>query len=262
MAITSFPEMLKRLREAKGMSGNRLCAEAGIDRALYTKLESGKRHPTDEVLEKLAAVLGEPYERLRAWAIWDRLSSAERGYILAEEGREVAKKVEDFKQDVLPALLAQLQAYKEEPVDRTALKNALIAGRADESQPVDRLPVFPLGESRLPHWIIPLAEEWQPWPEKLTHDAESIFEVVDHSLALYGIPQGTLLLVRLPEEEEEPIDARVLVKQDKRLVCKRFRRDAMGAYLEALTIQDTPWRTPMRPETPLFAVVIGAYHPG
>lgn len=76
MPGSTFSEKLKALREARGLSGYRISAEAGIDRALYARLETGQRLPTDDVISKIAPVLDVSFDELKAWADYDRLGPA------------------------------------------------------------------------------------------------------------------------------------------------------------------------------------------
>jgi transcriptional regulator with XRE-family HTH domain len=57
------------------MTAYRVSLDSGIDRALYSKIESGKRPATDDVLQKLAPVLDEDFDKLKAWADLDRLGA-------------------------------------------------------------------------------------------------------------------------------------------------------------------------------------------
>lgn len=73
MNQAKFGERLRAIREKLGLSGYRVAADAGVDGGLYAKIETGKRHPTDEVLSKLSPVLGVPLDELKAWANADKL---------------------------------------------------------------------------------------------------------------------------------------------------------------------------------------------
>ena len=48
---------VRRLRVAKGLSGEALAADAGIDRAYESEIENAVANPTIDMLEKLAGVL-------------------------------------------------------------------------------------------------------------------------------------------------------------------------------------------------------------
>lgn len=52
-----FRGLLKRHREARRWSQERLAAEADMDHSLVSRLESGQRCPTRDAIGKLAAVL-------------------------------------------------------------------------------------------------------------------------------------------------------------------------------------------------------------
>lgn len=73
MTQARFGERLRAIREKVGLSGYRVASDAGVDGGLYAKIETGQRHPTDDVLSKLAPVLGIPFDELKAWADADRL---------------------------------------------------------------------------------------------------------------------------------------------------------------------------------------------
>jgi transcriptional regulator with XRE-family HTH domain len=49
---------IRRLRVAKGMSGESLALAAAIDRAYMSEIENSIANPTIDMLEKLAGVLG------------------------------------------------------------------------------------------------------------------------------------------------------------------------------------------------------------
>jgi transcriptional regulator with XRE-family HTH domain len=48
---------VRRLRVARGMSGEALAADAGIDRAYESEIENGLANPTVDMLERIAGVL-------------------------------------------------------------------------------------------------------------------------------------------------------------------------------------------------------------
>ncbi len=53
-----FKDMLRKLREAKGMTQEQLAERVGVTREYITMLESGARaNPTIDTLKKLAKVL-------------------------------------------------------------------------------------------------------------------------------------------------------------------------------------------------------------
>ena len=77
MAQTEIGEFVRRLRDGLGLSGARLAELSGVPQPLLNRVERGERQPTDEVLTKLAPVLGVPVEELKREALKDRLAPAE-----------------------------------------------------------------------------------------------------------------------------------------------------------------------------------------
>ena len=58
----AFPSVLKQLREEKGLSQDTLADKAGLHRTYISLLESGKRIPSLDTLEKIAIAINiEPY---------------------------------------------------------------------------------------------------------------------------------------------------------------------------------------------------------
>lgn len=56
----TFGAHLRRHREARGWSQERLAGECGVDHSLVSRIESGQRNATRDVLGKLCAGLGLP----------------------------------------------------------------------------------------------------------------------------------------------------------------------------------------------------------
>lgn len=53
-----LPEKIKAIRESKQLSKNQLAKIAGISQSYVSDLESGKKNPTVEILEKICDALG------------------------------------------------------------------------------------------------------------------------------------------------------------------------------------------------------------
>lgn len=69
--VWPFGKVLKELREAKGLSINRLAKLCGLTPGYVSRLESGQRHPSYDAVARLAKVLeaqGEDRSRLYAAA--------------------------------------------------------------------------------------------------------------------------------------------------------------------------------------------------
>lgn len=55
--MAGFTELLRQLREARGLSQVRLARHAGISHSYVSRLEAGNRTPTRAAVERLAAAL-------------------------------------------------------------------------------------------------------------------------------------------------------------------------------------------------------------
>lgn len=79
MAVTTFGEQLKKLREQRKLSVNQLAMYAGVSAAAISRIENGHRGvPKPTTIKKLADALKIPYEQLMDIA----------GYMTAGEIRE------------------------------------------------------------------------------------------------------------------------------------------------------------------------------
>ena len=78
---------VKRLRDEKGWSQEKLAEKAGLDRTEVQKVETGNRNPGVEVLLKLAAGLGATPNDLLQGAKWDS-SENEFTYEQAQNSEE------------------------------------------------------------------------------------------------------------------------------------------------------------------------------
>jgi transcriptional regulator with XRE-family HTH domain len=88
MKRTYFTDLLAQLIADRGVTRYRVAALAGISQGHMTKLARGDRPPTDEVIGKLAPVLGTTVETLKKAALRDRIDPVERetiAEIAAEE---------------------------------------------------------------------------------------------------------------------------------------------------------------------------------
>jgi len=67
--MKNFADYLKKKREEKNLSMNKLGELSGVSAMYISHLESGKRdRPSPEIIERLAKGLDEPYENLMAAA--------------------------------------------------------------------------------------------------------------------------------------------------------------------------------------------------
>lgn len=81
MTTATFGERLKARRLELGLTGRAMCLAAELPLDYADKLEKGARRPTDEVLAKLAPVLGVPLAQLRAWARAEGMDEEEQRYL-------------------------------------------------------------------------------------------------------------------------------------------------------------------------------------
>lgn len=58
--VHAFGKNVRAARKEKGWTQEQLAFEAGIKRAYLSEIEGGKRNPTLDVVEKIAAALGAP----------------------------------------------------------------------------------------------------------------------------------------------------------------------------------------------------------
>lgn len=70
---TFFGQALAELREAKGLSKYEVVKSSGLDKALYKRIESGDRLPTDDALRKLAPAFGMSFQEMKALTVDDVL---------------------------------------------------------------------------------------------------------------------------------------------------------------------------------------------
>ena len=64
-----FGSFTKGLRVSRGMSVRDLAARLGVDPALLSRVESGRAHPSEALVQRLAAVLGRSSDELSALAV-------------------------------------------------------------------------------------------------------------------------------------------------------------------------------------------------
>ena len=73
----TFAERLGQLMTEKGLTAYRVSKETEVSEGHLSNMLKGRRPPTDEVLSKLAPVLGVPFDELKAWANADKLGAEE-----------------------------------------------------------------------------------------------------------------------------------------------------------------------------------------
>lgn len=82
MATKALGEALKDLRKSKNLGLRELARKAGVSASFVSEIESGRRFPSDEVLERLAIELGASAADLRQLDL--RFHVAELKQLLAE----------------------------------------------------------------------------------------------------------------------------------------------------------------------------------
>lgn len=78
-----FGQKLARAIEVAGLTKYKLAKLSGVSDAHLTNLTSGKRDPTDDIMQKLAPHLGVPLKDLRLWADLEHLGY--EGLVRVEE---------------------------------------------------------------------------------------------------------------------------------------------------------------------------------
>ena len=76
--MSYFGDWLRSRREALGISANSIALKAGYTRNFISFLELGKRLPTDDVLERLAPLLGVQLDEITLAAFPDRFDDRQR----------------------------------------------------------------------------------------------------------------------------------------------------------------------------------------
>lgn len=121
--LAAFRAALKRFRDARRWSQEKLAFHAGMDHSLVSRLESGQREPTREAVGKLAAGLA--------------LDSVERDLLLAAAGYFPEEPANLFAHDPqIARLLALLLDPAARPARRAALRAALdgVLALAEDAQ--------------------------------------------------------------------------------------------------------------------------------
>ena len=62
--LNALAKRIAELRKAKGMTQERLAADADIDRVALANIETGKRRPTVTTVYRIASALGVKVERV------------------------------------------------------------------------------------------------------------------------------------------------------------------------------------------------------
>jgi transcriptional regulator with XRE-family HTH domain len=83
--VTTFPRILRDLREKHDMSQARLAKAIGVDHSYISRLESGQRRPSYDVVLAIASALGLDNEERK-------LLFASAGYLLPEEIEAILRK--------------------------------------------------------------------------------------------------------------------------------------------------------------------------
>lgn len=75
LMMITIGERLRDLIASSGLTAYRVAADSGVPRSNLSDYLNGKKFPSDDVLAKLAPVLGVPLEQLQAWADAERLGA-------------------------------------------------------------------------------------------------------------------------------------------------------------------------------------------
>ena len=120
----AFGDKLKQFRESLGISGYRLAKDAGLAYSNLHHIESGKRPPTDEVLSKIAPILGISFDELKAWANVDKLGAEELSAIRKYAPEALGLQVLDGGLDVPDDIEDEPDDWEREVLIRTGAATA------------------------------------------------------------------------------------------------------------------------------------------
>lgn len=73
LKMLTIASKLRSLLDSSGMTAYRLAKNSGVPSSNLSDFLNGKKMPTDDVLSKLAPVLGVEFDELRAYADFERI---------------------------------------------------------------------------------------------------------------------------------------------------------------------------------------------
>ena len=221
-----FADQLRSAREARGVSKYRLAQLSGVSESLLSRFELGKRIPGLDAIAKLAEALGVPFADLKTAADHDRI---------------------------------ERMGLAVPPAEKQASVSTL-----------ELVPIGHMGGVTLPAWRISCGDmmslETTPdalesWPAEVVGASDAVMTVVGTSMLGCGFRPGDKLFVRMLDGRRPPPGAEVVARVGDGYTCKVFRKDQLGAYLEAQPGEGEPWRVPLAPDVQLVAEVVGVYSP-
>lgn len=111
--LTTFGERIRKLREEHGLPQRKVAAQLDIDTSLLAKYERNKRHPSKELITKIAE-----FFKIDPSELVDEMLSDKIAYQIIEEEadtkilRVAETKVEYLKQQDISKILKQPQNIK------------------------------------------------------------------------------------------------------------------------------------------------------
>lgn len=227
-----FRERLIALRKSRGLSQNQLAAEAGVEQGAVNKAESGARDYSDELLARLAPVLGLDPLSLVQEAAGDRLAGGVVG--------------------VAPADTKIL--------DRAKVSSRTKAGTTSGLQEdgLWLVPVYgPVAAGDAIMWTSEDARSMAPIDIDLSDDVDAIFVIRGNSVSDYGVFDGDRVYARRLGGEALPSGQMVIVECEGAYYCKIYRENALGRYLESHEAGKGPVPFPLTGEVRIVARVTG-----
>jgi len=111
--LTTFGERIRKLREEQGLPQRKIAAQLDIDTSLLAKYERNERHPSKELINKIAELFEIDYCELINEILSDKIAYQ----ILVEEAdtkilRVAETKVEYLKQQDMSKILKQTKNIK------------------------------------------------------------------------------------------------------------------------------------------------------
>jgi transcriptional regulator with XRE-family HTH domain len=111
--LTTFGERIRKLRKEQGLPQRKVAAQLDIDTSLLAKYERNERHPSKELITKIAEFFKIDYSELVNEMLSDKIA-----YQIIEEEADIKilrvaeTKVEYLKQQDMSKILNQLQNTK------------------------------------------------------------------------------------------------------------------------------------------------------
>jgi transcriptional regulator with XRE-family HTH domain len=243
---------LKAQRERLKLSMGDLAEKSGLSKGYINNLEKGRiEAPGDDALKKLAATLGLSFEDLLLLNSFDRVESQRGSGIQTVNGSDPA-----FQNFLKARFGIHFTVLSPEEVAAQAWKGEYSRAGSLAAHPDGTLSILKLKNGRLWQVIDPCGENAWPFPAGIIEGARSLVRIEDDGFAAFGYQAGDALFVRPVSDQDQIVGKKVIVWQGERHIIGVFRRDDVGAYLEAPPGSTAPWRTALEPGVQIEAEVL------